>query len=44
MQKDGDIGCSHPTGTHDDVFWSIAIAIYATVEIEPEPFLYIVPR
>ena len=26
---------NHPTGTHDDVFWSIALAVYATVEMKP---------
>ncbi len=35
---------SHPNGTHDDVFWSIALAIYATVEMQPEPFLTVVPQ
>lgn len=44
LRKDGNIGYSHPTGTHDDVFWSFALAIYGTVEMEPEPFLSIVPR
>jgi phage FluMu gp28-like protein len=43
-RKDGTIGYSHPNGTHDDVFWSIALAIYATVEMQPEPFLALVPR
>ncbi len=32
LRKDGTIGYSHPNGTHDDVFWSIALAVYATVE------------
>jgi phage FluMu gp28-like protein len=44
LRKDGNIGYSHPNGTHDDVFWSIALAIYATVEMQPEPFLAVVPR
>jgi hypothetical protein len=44
LRKDGNIGFSHPFGTHDDVFWSIALAVYATVNMEPEPFLAIVPR
>jgi phage FluMu gp28-like protein len=44
LRKDGNIGYSHPNGTHDDVFWSTALAIYATAEMEPEPFLSIVPR
>ena len=44
LRKDGHIGYSHPNGTHDDVFWSIALAIYGTVEMQPEPFLAVVPR
>jgi hypothetical protein len=35
LRKDGTIMLSHPTGTHDDVFWSIALAVYATVEMKP---------
>ena len=27
LRKDGNIGYSHPNGTHDDVFWSIALGI-----------------
>lgn len=44
LRKDGTIGYSHPNGSHDDVFWSIALAVYATVEMEPEPFLAVIPR
>jgi phage FluMu gp28-like protein len=44
LRKDGAIGFSHPNGTHDDVFWSVALAIFATVLMEPEPFLAVVPR
>ena len=44
LRKDGALGFYHPSGTHDDVFWSIALAIYATVDMEPEPFLAVVPR
>ncbi len=44
LRKDGSIGFSHPNGTHDDVFWSIALAIYATAEMSPEPFLAVIPR
>ena len=44
LRKDGTVGYSHPNGTHDDVFWSIALAVYATVNMEPEPFLSIIPR
>jgi hypothetical protein len=28
----------------DYVFWSIALAVYATVEMEPEQFLTVIPR
>jgi phage FluMu gp28-like protein len=44
LRKDGAIGYSHPNGTHDDVFWSIALAVFATVQMEPEPFLTVIPR
>ena len=44
LRKDGTIGYSHPNGSHDDVFWSIALAVYATIEMQPEPFLTIIPR
>ena len=44
LRKDGNIGYSHPTGTHDDVFWSFALAIYGTVEMVQEQFLTMVPR
>jgi phage FluMu gp28-like protein len=44
LRKDGAIGFSHPNGTHDDVFWATALAVYATVELVPEPFLAIIPR
>ncbi len=44
LRKDGAIGYSHPNGTHDDVFWSIALAVFASVEMQPEPFLSVIPR
>jgi hypothetical protein len=44
LRRDGTIGFSHPQGTHDDVFWSLALAVYATAEMTPEPFLAVVPR
>jgi hypothetical protein len=44
LRKDGNIGFSHPRGTHDDVFWSLALAIYGTVEMQPEQFLTVIPR
>jgi hypothetical protein len=41
LRKDGSIGFSHPNGTHDDVWWSIALALYAT-EMMVEPSVAIV--
>lgn len=35
LRKDGSLTFSHPGGTHDDVFWSTALALYATVEMKP---------
>jgi phage FluMu gp28-like protein len=36
LRKDGSITFSHPQGTHDDVFWATALALYATVEMSEE--------
>lgn len=44
LRADGGYSFSHPQGTHDDVFWSIALAVYATADMEPEPYLAVVPR
>jgi hypothetical protein len=44
LRKDGTIAFSHPRGTHDDCFWSTALALYATVEMQPETFLAVIPR
>jgi len=44
LQKDGTISFSHPYGTHDDVFWSIALAVYATADMTPEPYFAIITR
>ena len=44
LRRDGNVGFSHPWGTHDDVFWSIALAVYATADMGPEPFLTVVPE
>jgi hypothetical protein len=44
LRKDGTIAFNHPQGTHDDVFWATALALYATVEMQPEPFLSIISR
>ena len=35
FRKDGAIGFSHPNGTHDDVFWSIALASLRNRRNEP---------
>jgi hypothetical protein len=35
LRKDGTIMLNHPTGTFDDVFWSLALGVYATVEMKP---------
>jgi phage FluMu gp28-like protein len=35
LRKDGTVMLDHPAGTHDDVFWSIALGVYATVEMKP---------
>jgi phage FluMu gp28-like protein len=34
LRKDGAINLSHPNGTHDDVWWSMALAVYGTVEMK----------
>jgi hypothetical protein len=34
LRKDGAINLSHPNGTHDDVWWSVALGVYATVEMK----------
>ena len=44
LRADGGLAFSHPQGTHDDVFWASALAVYATCEMSPEPFLAVVPR
>jgi phage FluMu gp28-like protein len=31
LMKTGHLGFSHPEGTHDDVFWSIALAVLGSV-------------
>jgi phage FluMu gp28-like protein len=44
LRKDATLGYYHHMGTHDDVFWSIALAVYATSQMQPEAFLTVVPR
>ena len=34
LRRDGGLAFSHPQGTHDDVFWACALAVYATVTME----------
>jgi len=35
LSKTGHIQFNHPQGTHDDVFWATALAVYAVVK---QPF------
>jgi len=44
LRKDGSIALNHPSGTHDDVFWSVCLALYSTVEMVEEPTVWVVPR
>jgi phage FluMu gp28-like protein len=34
LRKDGAINLSHPNGTHDDTWWSMALGVYGTVEMK----------
>jgi len=43
LTKDGKVKFSHPEGTNDDRFWSLALACYAT-RTEPTPKLWIVSK
>lgn len=44
LRKDGSIGFNHPQGTHDDVWWATALALYATVEMTEEPYVGMIPK
>ena len=44
LRKDGSIAFNHPQGTHDDIWWACALALYATVEMTEEPTLVVIPR
>jgi len=44
LRKDGAISFNHPQGTHDDVWWAVALSLYATVEMTEEPTLIVIPR
>jgi phage FluMu gp28-like protein len=37
LTKTGKITYSHPEGTHDDRFWALALAVYATEKEAPPP-------
>jgi len=43
LTKDGKIKLNHPEGTHDDRFWSLALACLST-RTEPSPKLWVVSR
>jgi len=34
LRKDGALAFSHPNGTHDDVFWAMALGVFATVDMK----------
>lgn len=42
LSKTGKIKFNHPQGTHDDRFWALALAVYATRTQSPK--LWVVPR
>jgi hypothetical protein len=44
LHVDGGLAFSQPQGTHDDVFWATALAVYGPCEMSPEPYLAVVPR
>ena len=37
LGKTGKIFFNHPEGTHDDRFWAVALAVYATEQAPPPP-------
>jgi hypothetical protein len=39
LRKDGTYSFHHPQNQHDDVFWSTALSLYATVEMTADPML-----
>jgi phage FluMu gp28-like protein len=43
-EAEGNIRYFHAPGTHDDRFWSICLAVAASMEVETEPFLVVIPR
>ncbi|MCW4010626.1 MAG: terminase family protein [Candidatus Bathyarchaeota archaeon] len=43
LTKDGKTKFNHPQGTHDDRFWALAMAAYAT-RTEPTPQLWVIAK
>lgn len=43
LSKDGKIRLSHPLGTHDDRFWALALAAYAS-RTQPPPKLWVISK
>jgi hypothetical protein len=43
LTKDGKTRFSHPQGTHDDRFWALALAVYAT-RTEQSPKLWVISK
>ncbi|MEM2243021.1 MAG: hypothetical protein QW827_05060, partial [Candidatus Bathyarchaeia archaeon] len=44
LTKEGRIRLTHPEGTHDDRFWSLALAAYAAKTKPQTPNLWIVQK
>jgi phage FluMu gp28-like protein len=44
LRKDGTYSYYHPENQHDDVFWATALALYSTVEMQPEPVLTVITK
>jgi hypothetical protein len=40
ITKEGRIKFSHPSGTHDDMFWAFALAVYAAKREETGVVLF----
>jgi phage FluMu gp28-like protein len=43
LTKDGKTRFNHPPGTHDDRFWALALATYAT-RTQQTPRLWVIPK
>jgi hypothetical protein len=42
--KSGTLKFTHPSGTHDDLLWALALAVYATKETLPSRYLLPISR